>query len=77
MFMLSNGGVTMNNNIDMGEMTSKEIGDLMSKTPIERGKEIARKMYPNTDFGDLPSKTLIDLGKQSLSNDGIIIPNKD
>lgn len=57
-----------NNNIDMGNMTSKEIGDLMSKTLIERGKEIASKMYPGVDYGDLPSKTLTELGKQALSN---------
>lgn len=62
----------MNNNIDMGNMTSKEIGDLMSKTLIERGKELADKMYPNTPYADLPSKALTDLGKQALSNEGII-----
>lgn len=57
-----------NINIDMGNMTSKEIGDLMSKTIIERGKELANKLYPNTDYGDLPSKTLTELGKQTFSN---------
>lgn len=57
----------MNNNIDMGNMTSKEIGDLMSKTLVERGKEIASKMYPGVDYGDLPAKTLTDLGKQAFS----------
>ena len=56
------------NNIDMGNMTSKEIGDLMSKTLIERGKEIASKMYPDVDYGDLPAKTLTELGKQAFSN---------
>ena len=58
----------MNNNIDMGNMTSKEIGDLMSKTLIERGKEIASKMYHDVDYGDLPARTLTELGKQALSN---------
>lgn len=58
----------MNNNIDMGNMTSKEIGDLMSKTLIERGKEMASKMYPDVDYGDLPARTLTELGKQALSN---------
>ena len=57
-----------NENIDMGEMTSKEIGDLMSKTLIERGKEIAKKMNPDVDYGNLPAKTLTALGKQSLTN---------
>lgn len=58
----------MKNNIDMGNMTSKEIGNLMSKTIIERGKELATKMYPGVDYGDLPSKTLTELGKQAISN---------
>lgn len=58
----------MNNDIDMGKMTSKEIGDLMSKTLVERGKEVAAKMYPNVDYGDLPSKTLTELGKQAINN---------
>lgn len=48
----------MNNNIDMGMMTSKEIGNLMSKTLVERGKILADKLYPGVEYGDLPSKTL-------------------
>ena len=59
----------MNNEIDMGNMTSKEIGDLMSKTLIQRGKEVANKLYPNTDYGDLPSRMLTELGKKALSSD--------
>lgn len=59
----------MNNNMDMGNMTSKEIGDFMSKTLIERGKEAAARMYPGVDYGDLSSKTLTELGKQALSHD--------
>jgi len=59
----------MNNNIDMGNMTSKEIGDLMSKTLIERGKILANKMYPNVSYGDLPAKTLTDLGKMAITNE--------
>lgn len=58
----------MNNNeyIDMGEMTSKEIGDIMSKEIIERGKVMASKLYPGVDYGDLPARTLTELGKQAL-----------
>lgn len=55
-----------NVNINMGNMTSKEIGDLMSKTVIERVKELANKLYPNVDYGDLPSRTLTELGKQAF-----------
>ena len=58
----------MNNNIDMGNMTSKEIGDLMSKTLVERGKLLTNKLYPGVEYGDLPSKTLTELGKQALSD---------
>ncbi|MCI8588421.1 MAG: hypothetical protein HFG40_02075 [Bacilli bacterium] len=58
----------MNDNIDMGNMTSKEIGDLMSRTLIDRGKEMAAIVYPRTDYGDLPSRTLTDLGKQAVEN---------
>lgn len=61
----------MDYNIDMGEMTSKQIGDLMSKTLIERGKEVAKQKYGNVDYGLLPSKELTTLGKQALANDGI------
>lgn len=66
----------MKNNMDMGNMTSKEIGDFMSKTLIERGKEVAARVYPGIDYGDLPSKTLTELGKQALSHDNHI-PNND
>lgn len=59
----------MNDSMDMGEMTSKEIGDLMSKTLIERGKEVAARLYPAVDYGNLPAKTLTDLGKQAISGD--------
>jgi len=59
----------MNNEIDIGNMTSKEIGDLMSKTLIERGKEVANKLYPTTDYGNLPSRTLTELGKEVLTSD--------
>ena len=51
----------MNNEIDMGNM--------MSKTLVQRGKEVASKLYPNNDYGDLPSGTLTELGKEVLSSD--------
>jgi len=58
----------MNKKVDMGNMTSKEIGDLTSKTLVERGKMMADKMYPGVSYDDLPSKTLTELGKQAFSN---------
>lgn len=63
----------MNNNIDMGNMTSKEIGDLMSKTLIERGKEMANRLYPGVDYGDLPSTTLTSLGKEAFDKENSTI----
>lgn len=54
----------MNDEIDMENMTSKEIGGFMSKTLIERGKEVASRLCPNADYGDLSSKTLTELGKK-------------
>jgi len=54
------------NNIDMGNMKSKDIGVFASKTLIERGKMMADKLYPNVSYGDLPSKTLTELGKEAL-----------
>lgn len=59
----------MNNDIDMGSMTSKEIGDLMFKTLIERERKVVNKLYPNMDYGDLSSKILTELGKEALSSD--------
>lgn len=53
--------------VDMGNMKSKDIGDFMSKTLIERGKMMADKLYPNVSYGDLPSKTLTELGREALS----------
>ena len=56
-------------NIDMGNMKSKDIGDFMSKSLIERGKMVADKLYPNVSYADLPSKTLTELWKEALSKD--------
>lgn len=67
----------MEKDIDMGNMTSKEIGDLMSKTLIERGKEIAAMKYPNVDYGDLPSKTLTELGKEAFLDKHSTTNNKN
>lgn len=67
----------MNYDMDMGEMTSKEIGDLMSKTLIERGKEIATKKYGNVDYGELPARTLTELGKQAFTEQNIQMDNKN
>lgn len=65
---IKNGGIFMSN-IDLCNMKSKDIGDFMSKTLIERGKMVADKLYPNISYAALPSKTLTELGKEALSKD--------
>ena len=60
----------MNDNIDLGNMTSKEIGNLMTKPLVERGEELANTANNNqqADYGDLPSRTLATLGKQVVNS---------
>ncbi|WP_312648590.1 hypothetical protein [Aminipila sp.] len=60
----------MNDNIDLGNMTSKEIGNLMTKPLVERGKELVNTVNNNqeADYGDLPSRALATLGKQVVDN---------
>ncbi|MBE6034058.1 hypothetical protein [Aminipila sp.] len=60
----------MNDNIDLGNMTSKEIGNLMTKPLVDRGKEIANMVNQDqeVDYGDLPSRALTSLGKQAVNN---------
>jgi hypothetical protein len=55
---------------DMGDMTSRDIGNLVSKGLVNLGKEIIEKEVSDDsiDYGDLPSKTLTLLGKQVLAN---------
>nr|WP_315020137.1 hypothetical protein [uncultured Aminipila sp.] len=60
----------MNDNIDLGNLTSKEIGNLMTKPLVDRGKELVNTVNNNqeVDYGDLPSRTLTNLGKQVVNN---------
>ncbi|QHI71168.1 hypothetical protein [Aminipila terrae] len=60
----------MNDNIDLGNLTSKQIGNLMTKPMIDRGKELASTMTSDqeVDYGDLPSRALSALGKQVVNN---------
>lgn len=59
----------MYDNIDLGNLTSKEIGNLMTKPMIERGKEAARILNgeQEADYGDLPSRALTSLGKSVVN----------
>ncbi len=49
---------------DMGDMTSRDIGNLVAKGLVDLGKE---SLPDNIDYGDLPSGALPELGKQLLA----------
>lgn len=57
-------------NMDMGDMKSRDIGNLLSKGLVNLGKEQVQSADPTdaVDYGDLPSKTLPELGKQALKS---------
>lgn len=60
----------MHEDIDFGNLTSKEIGTLMTKTPMERKKELAEMLHngQEVDYGDLPSRALTTLGKMVVKD---------
>lgn len=60
----------MYDNIDLGNLTSKEIGNLMTKPMMERDKELAKMLNDNqeVDYGNLPSRALTSLGKLAVKN---------
>jgi hypothetical protein len=60
------------NNIDFGNMKSRDVGNLISKTLVQLGKqEVSKNAGPNddVDYGNLPSKALPELGKQIIKNE--------
>jgi len=58
------------NEIDLGNIKSRDLGNMVSKTLVEIGKEVVENSSPtgNVDYGDLPSKALPELGKQAVAN---------
>lgn len=58
------------NNIDLGELKSRDVGNLISKSLVELGKEVVDNASPNgsVDYGNLPSRALPELGKQVVAN---------
>lgn len=60
----------MNDKIDLGNLSSREIGNLMTKSLVDRGEEMAKMVNSNeeVDYGDLPSRALTSLGKQAVNN---------
>lgn len=59
------------NNIDLGDMKSRDLGNLMTKQFVELGKEQVQRDSPDgyVDYGNLPSRTLPELGKQAAANE--------
>lgn len=61
----------MDNNIDLGNMKSRDVGNKISKTLVEIGKEVVNESAgPNgyVDYGNLPSKALPEIGKKVVAN---------
>lgn len=58
----------MDDNIDLGDVKSRDLGNLTSRRLVELGKEVLNESFPNQDmdYGELPSSALTDLGKQAL-----------
>lgn len=58
------------NNLDFGNLKSRDLGNLISKQLVELGKEEVQRDSPDgfVDYGNLPSKTLPELGKQAVAN---------
>ena len=53
--------------IDLGEIKSRDLGNMLSGELVNLGKE--ESSNDNFDYGDLPAKTLTDLGKQELARE--------
>ncbi len=58
------------NNMDLGNLKSRDVGNLISKQLVEMGKDEVQRDTPDgyVDYGNLPSKTLPELGKQVVAN---------
>lgn len=60
----------MDNNIDLGNLKSREVGNLISKTLVEMGKDEVTRDNPSgyVDYGNLPSRALPEIGKHVVAN---------
>lgn len=58
------------NNVDLGNLKSRDVGNLISKQLVEIGKDEIRNGAPedSVDYGNLPSKALPELGKKVIAN---------
>jgi len=58
-----------NKNVDLGNLKSRDIGNMIGKQLVELGKNEVRQGMPegSVDYGDLPSRTLPELGKKVIN----------
>lgn len=58
------------NNLDLGNLKSRDVGNLISKKLVELGKDEVQRDTPDgyVDYGNLPSRSLPELGKQVVAN---------
>jgi hypothetical protein len=58
------------NNIDLGNLKSRDVGNLISKTLVELGKDEVTRDTPDgyVDYGNLPSRALPEIGKHVVAN---------
>lgn len=57
------------NNIDLGQLSSRDIGNMISKQLVDLGKEEVKRESVDdiVDYGDLPSKALPEIGKRVVA----------
>lgn len=58
-------------NLDLGDMKSRDIGNMISKTLVDIGKDVvdnSKNKDHDYDYGDLPSRALPELGKEAFAN---------
>ena len=62
----------MYNNNDLGDMKSRDVGNLTTKNLIAQAKQKLENVSTAgaVDYGDLPSRALTDIGKQVLQQSG-------
>jgi hypothetical protein len=67
--LVKGGDIMADNDIDFGDVKSKDIGNLITKTLYEIGKDAVDRGAPeDVDYGDLPSRALPEIGKQEVAS---------
>jgi len=59
-----------NRTVDLGNLKSRDIGNMIGKQLVELGKNEVRQGMPEdaVDYGNLPSRALPELGKKVISD---------